>query len=38
MSDRVVVMSHGVTTGVLNRDELDQEKIMMLATQEPDTV
>ena len=38
MSDRVVVMSHGVTTGILNREELEQEKIMMLATMEPDTV
>ncbi|MCD8364100.1 MAG: sugar ABC transporter ATP-binding protein [Lachnospiraceae bacterium] len=36
MSDRVVVMSHGVSTGILQRDELDQEKIMMLATMEPD--
>ncbi|WP_302759850.1 sugar ABC transporter ATP-binding protein, partial [Christensenella hongkongensis] len=32
MSDRVVVMCHGTTTGVLRREELDQEKIMMLAT------
>ena len=36
MSDRVVVMSHGISTGILERDELDQEKIMMLATKEPD--
>lgn len=34
MSDRVVVMSHGVSTGILERDELDQEKIMLLATKE----
>lgn len=36
MSDRVVVMSHGVSTGILERKELDQEKIMMLATKEPE--
>ncbi len=33
MSDRVMVMSNGTITGCLNRDELDQEKIMHLATQ-----
>ncbi|WP_434542805.1 sugar ABC transporter ATP-binding protein [Christensenella massiliensis] len=32
MSDRVVVMCHGRTTGILDRAELDQEKIMTLAT------
>lgn len=32
MSDRVVVMSNGYTTGVLNRSELTQEGIMRLAT------
>lgn len=32
MSDRVVVMCHGNTTGILNREELEQEKIMLLAT------
>ncbi len=34
MSDRVMVMSGGYTTGVLNRDELSQERIMQLATME----
>lgn len=34
MSDRVMVMSGGYTTGVLNRDELSQERIMHLATME----
>ena len=32
MSDRVVVDCHGTTTGVLRREELDQERIMVLAT------
>lgn len=32
MSDRVVVMCHGNTTGILEREELEQEKIMLLAT------
>ena len=36
MSDRIVVMSHGYTTGTLQRDEFSQEKIMMYATQEKD--
>lgn len=34
MSDRIVVMSHGHTTGVLERAEFSQEKIMMYATME----
>ncbi|MDD3840476.1 MAG: sugar ABC transporter ATP-binding protein [Clostridia bacterium] len=34
MSDRVVVMSNGRIAGYLERDELSQEKIMHLATQE----
>ena len=34
MSDRVMVMSGGYTTGMLNRDELSQERIMHLATME----
>ncbi len=34
MSDRMVVMSHGHTTGILERDEFTQEKIMMYATME----
>ena len=33
MSDRVVVMGSGRVKGTLNRDELSQEKIMMLATE-----
>ncbi|MDC7239163.1 MAG: sugar ABC transporter ATP-binding protein [Spirochaetales bacterium] len=33
MSDRVMVMAGGTITGCLNRDEMDQEKIMHLATQ-----
>lgn len=36
MSDRVVVFSSGVTTGVLERKELSQESIMTLATIEED--
>lgn len=32
--DRIMVMSDGKTTGVLNREEFDQEKIMKLATLE----
>ncbi len=32
MSDRVVVMHDGCVTGILNRDEADQEKIMRLAS------
>lgn len=38
MCDRIVVFSHGVSTGVLTRDEFSQEKIMQLATLEADTV
>jgi ribose transport system ATP-binding protein len=34
MSDRIVVMSHGYTTGVLAREEFSQEKIMTYATME----
>lgn len=34
MSDRVLVMCGGYSTGVLNRDELTQERIMTLATTE----
>ncbi|MDO4260855.1 MAG: sugar ABC transporter ATP-binding protein [Eubacteriales bacterium] len=34
MSDRVMVMSGGMTTGVLGREELSQERIMQLATME----
>lgn len=34
MCDRIVVMSQGYTTGVLNRDEFTQEGIMDLATRE----
>lgn len=32
MSDRVLVMSNGQITGILNRDQLDQETIMHYAT------
>ena len=32
MSDRVLVMDNGRITGILTRDELDQEKIMRYAT------
>jgi ABC-type sugar transport system ATPase subunit len=32
MSDRIIVMSHGYTTGELKRDEFSQEKIMIYAT------
>lgn len=34
MSDRIVVMSNGYTTGILTRDEFSQEKIMTLSTKE----
>lgn len=33
MSDRIYVMSQGIVTGCLNRNEFSQEKIMHLATQ-----
>lgn len=36
MCDRIVVMSHGYTTGVLNRSEFSQERIMHYATVEQD--
>ena len=38
MSDRIVVLSHGVSTGVLDRGEFTQEKIMALATAEMDVL
>ena len=34
MSDRVLVMCNGYSTGILSRDELTQERIMTLATTE----
>lgn len=34
MSDRIVVMNQGYTTGVLSRDEFSQETIMKLSTKE----
>lgn len=34
MCDRIVVMSQGHTTGIINRDEFGQEAIMSLATKE----
>lgn len=34
MCDRIVVMNHGCTTGILKRDEFTQEKIMALSTKE----
>jgi ABC-type sugar transport system ATPase subunit len=34
MSDRIVVMSHGYTTGILEKEEFSQERIMMYATME----
>ena len=34
MCDRIVVMSHGYSTGVLERDDFTQEKIMHYATME----
>ena len=36
MSDRVVVMHEGKVTGILNRDELDQERILSYAAGESD--
>ena len=32
MSDRIVVMYEGKITGILDRDEADQEKILTLAS------
>lgn len=32
--DRIMVMSNGKTTGILNKDEFDQEAVMKLATKE----
>lgn len=34
MCDRIVVMNQGYTTGVLEREEFSQERIMSLATME----
>lgn len=34
MCDRIVVMNHGHTTGILNREEFSQEGIMSLATRD----
>lgn len=34
MCDRIVVMNHGCTTGILKREEFTQEKIMALSTKE----
>lgn len=34
MCDRIAVMSHGCTTGILKREEFTQEKIMALSTKE----
>ena len=34
MSDRIVVMSHGYTTGILERKDFTQGKIMHYATME----
>ena len=36
MCDRIVVLSHGASTGILPRSEFTQEKIMSLATMEAD--
>ena len=36
MCDRIVVLSHGVSTGVLKRGDFTQEKIMHYATMEQD--
>ena len=33
VSDRIMVMCMGRVTGILNREEADQEQIMRLATQ-----
>ena len=34
MCDRIVVMNQGYTTGVLDREEFTQERIMALATKD----
>lgn len=34
MCDRIVVMSHGYTAGILNRNEFSQERIMEFATKD----
>ena len=34
MCDRIVVMNQGRTTGILNREEFTQERIMELSTKE----
>lgn len=36
MCDRIVVLSHGISTGILQRSEFSQEKIMHYATLEQD--
>ena len=36
MCDRIVVLSHGISTGILPREEFSQEKIMHYATLERD--
>ncbi len=33
VSDRVLVMSNGVVSGILEKDEFDQEVIMSMATE-----
>lgn len=38
MCDRIVVLSHGVSTGTLERSKFTQEKIMSLATAEMDVL
>lgn len=38
MCDRIVVLSHGRSTGVLSRKEFSQEAIMQLATKEEDVL
>ena len=38
MSDRVIVMHEGRLSGALERDELDEQSIMQLATGNPQMV
>ena len=38
MSDRIVTLCRGYSTGVISREEFSQERIMMLATTEVGTV